>query len=81
MATWLVGIVLHAHGAAVTPAGKTRTYYVAADEVQWDYAPSGRDEAMGMDFDDIGKAITQSGPHRIGRVYKKVGSLSHDEDG
>ena len=54
------------------PAGKTRTYYVAADEVQWDYAPSGRDEAMGMEFDDIGKAFTQSGPHRIGRVYKKA---------
>jgi len=45
---------------------------VAADEVGWDYAPSGRDEAMGMEFDDIGKAITESGPHRIGRVYKKA---------
>jgi FtsP/CotA-like multicopper oxidase with cupredoxin domain len=53
-------------------AGKTRTYYVAADEVNWDYAPSGRDEAMGMDFDAIGKAFTESGPHRIGRVYKKA---------
>jgi FtsP/CotA-like multicopper oxidase with cupredoxin domain len=52
--------------------GTTRTYYVAADEVQWDYTPSGRDEAMGMDFDEIGKAFTQSGPHRIGHVYKKA---------
>jgi FtsP/CotA-like multicopper oxidase with cupredoxin domain len=58
--------------APAASAGKTRTYYVAADEVQWDYAPSGRDEAMGMEFDDIGKAITQSGPHRIGHVYKKA---------
>src|ERR1700733_12103243 len=24
-------------------AGKTRTYYIAADEVKWDYAPRGRD--------------------------------------
>jgi manganese oxidase len=63
-----------ASGAAATAqtAGKTRTYYVAADEVQWDYAPSGRDEAMGMEFDEVGKAFTQSGPHRIGRVYKKA---------
>jgi FtsP/CotA-like multicopper oxidase with cupredoxin domain len=53
-------------------AGKTRTYYVAADEVQWDYAPSGRDEAMDMPFDDIAKLYTESGPHRIGRVYKKA---------
>ena len=60
------------HAAANATAGKTRTYYVAADEVQWDYAPSGRDEAMGMDFDEIGRAFTESGPHRIGRVYKKA---------
>ena len=33
--------------------GRTRTYYVAADEVNWNYAPAGRDEAMGMPFDDI----------------------------
>jgi len=52
--------------------GTTRTYYVAADEVNWDYAPSGRDEAMGMDFDAFAKEFTESGPHRIGRVYKKA---------
>jgi FtsP/CotA-like multicopper oxidase with cupredoxin domain len=53
-------------------AGKTRTYYVAADEVQWDYAPSGRDEAMGMPFDDIAKGFTETSSNRIGRVYKKA---------
>ena len=52
--------------------GMTRIYFVAADEVNWDYAPSGRDEAMGMPFDDIAKLYTESGPHRIGRVYKKA---------
>lgn len=65
-----------AAGAQTRPAasavGKTRTYYVAADEVEWDYAPSGRDEAMGMEFDDIGRAFTEPGKHRIGRVYKKA---------
>lgn len=73
----LVAITLSAfavriHAAAPAPAGTTRTYYVGADEVQWDYAPSGRDEAMGMEFDEVGKAFTESGPHRIGRVYKKA---------
>src|SRR5271156_467192 len=77
VATWLVSIVLCAHSfllhaASAPPKGKTRTYYVAADEVQWDYTPSGRDEAMGMEFDEVGKAFTQSGPHRIGHVYKKA---------
>ena len=76
-ATWLAGILFCAgavciHAAPTPTSGKTRTYYVAADEVEWDYAPSGRDEAMGMDFDEVGKAFTQSGPHRIGRVYKKA---------
>jgi len=52
--------------------GKTRTYYVAADEVNWNYAPAGRDEAMGEPFDEISKLYTVSGPHRIGAVYKKA---------
>ena len=53
-------------------AGKVRTYYVAADEVNWDYAPSGRDEAMGMPFDEIAKGYTEPGPHHIGRINKKA---------
>ena len=66
---------LHAATADTTPAthaGKTRTYYVAADEVQWDYAPSGRDEAMGMPFDDISKGFVETSANHIGRVYKKA---------
>src|SRR5579864_471079 len=31
-------------GAAISPAdARTRTYYIAADELVWNYAPSGRD--------------------------------------
>src|SRR5215469_11897255 len=56
----------------VETAGKTRTYYIAADEVNWDYVPLGRDEAMGHPFDEVGKVYTESGPHRIGRVYRKA---------
>ena len=73
----LFGIILCAHpvllhAASAPPAGKTRTYYVAADEVQWDYTPSGRDEAMGMEFDEVGRAFTQSGPHRIGHPREQA---------
>ncbi len=60
------------HAAPATNAGKTRTYYVAADEVEWDYAPSGRDEAMDMPFDPVAKGFTESGPHQIGRINKKA---------
>ncbi|MFZ0211193.1 MAG: hypothetical protein WAL55_00650, partial [Candidatus Acidiferrales bacterium] len=57
---------------AQSAPGKVRTYYVAADEVNWDYAPSGRDEAMGHPFDEVEKPYVESGAHRIGRVYKKA---------
>ncbi|MGD0667974.1 MAG: multicopper oxidase domain-containing protein [Bryobacteraceae bacterium] len=75
--TWLVGMLFSApavcgQAAPAEAAGKTRTYYIAADEVNWDYAPSGRDEAMGHPFDALERGYTESGPHRIGRVYKKA---------
>ncbi|HYL63048.1 MAG TPA: multicopper oxidase domain-containing protein [Candidatus Methylomirabilis sp.] len=62
------------------PAGKTRVYYVAADEVNWDYAPTGRDEAMGHPFDALQKVYTESGPHQIGRVYKKAIYREYTDD-
>jgi FtsP/CotA-like multicopper oxidase with cupredoxin domain len=73
----LAGLILTTNAlvvcAATAPsAGKTRTYYVAADEVNWDYAPSGRDEAMGMEFDAVARGFTETGPNHIGRVYKKA---------
>jgi manganese oxidase len=63
---------VRAQSSAGKAQGKTRTYYVAADEVNWNYAPSGRDEAMGMPFDEISKLYTEPAPHRIGSVYKKA---------
>ena len=52
--------------------GKVRTYYVAADELDWDYAPSGIDQMMGMPFEGMAKFFMEHGPHRIGHVYKKA---------
>ena len=73
------GPTIRSQTAQSEPTGKTRTYYVAAVEVNWDYAPSGRDETMGMPFDDIAKLYTESGPHRIGRVYKKAIYLEYTD--
>ena len=61
-----------AAAGAPAPAGKIRTHYIAADEVEWNYTPSGRDEAMGMPFDAIAKGFTLPGPHQIGSVNKKA---------
>lgn len=52
--------------------GKVRTYYVAADELDWDYAPSGIDQMMNMPFEGMAKFFMEHGPHRIGHVYKKA---------
>jgi hypothetical protein len=49
-----------------------RVYFIAADEIHWDYAPSRQDDAMGHPFDDFEKNNMESGLHKIGRVYKKA---------
>ena len=51
---------------------KIHTYYVAADEVEWDYAPSGINQITGKPFDKMEAIYTQQGPHRIGKVYRKA---------
>ena len=58
-------------GAAFKPTGRTRTYYVEADEVVWDYAPTGKNQITGFDFDETANVFVQSGPGRIGSKYVK----------
>ena len=53
-------------------APQVRTYYVAADEVAWDYAPGGVNKMMGMKFDGYSKVFVERGPHRIGSIYRKA---------
>ena len=72
LSTLLLGFTAHGQEKATKLQGKIRTYYVAADEVNWNYAPAGRDEAMGQAFDEISRLYTQPGPHRIGAIYKKA---------
>ncbi len=55
---------------AADPA-KVRTYFVAAEEVEWDYAPDGRDQMMGHEFTDEQKVFVEPGPSRIGNIYHK----------
>jgi FtsP/CotA-like multicopper oxidase with cupredoxin domain len=49
-----------------------RVYFIAADEVDWDYAPSGRDQMMGMAFDETARVFVERGHDRIGKVYRKA---------
>ena len=83
---------LHLSSAAAIAAdmaspGAIRTYYIAAEEVDWNYAPDGREMMMGMNM-DMGHGFSPSqevfvkaGPSRIGSTYHKaiyVGYLDAD---
>jgi manganese oxidase len=52
--------------------GKIRTYYVAADEVEWNYAPENVDHMTGKPFEGYAKLHTERGPHRIGTKFLKA---------
>jgi hephaestin len=52
--------------------GATKTYYVAADEVEWNYAPSGKDLITGQPFDAMGRRYMEPGPGRVGRIWHKA---------
>src|SRR5688572_29466683 len=53
------------------PDGQLRRYYLAADPVAWDYAPSGTNLITGEPFGDTENVFVAPGPDRIGRVYSK----------
>jgi hephaestin len=68
--TSLGGAVLLA-SSRTPPAGRVRTYYLAAEEVTWDYVPGARNEIAGTPFQD--SAFFQNGPPRpVGTTYRKV---------
>ncbi|MEX2282173.1 MAG: multicopper oxidase domain-containing protein [Gemmatimonadota bacterium] len=59
-----------AQGQSDSP--QVRTYYVAADEVIWDYAPTGQDKISGKPFSEEQKPFAEAGPWTIGHIVKKA---------
>src|SRR5262245_21668471 len=55
-----------------TTTATTRNYYIAADEGTRAFAPSGTNQVTGQPVGDEEALWVKSGPHRIGRVYKKA---------
>jgi len=77
----------HNHGTsnnqnlgAAAYQGKTRTYYIAADEVKWDYAPTGINQFTGKPFDDHDKLYIENTKDRIGKVYLKAQYREYTDD-
>ncbi|RXM29458.1 Ceruloplasmin [Acipenser ruthenus] len=56
------------------PRGAQRQYYIAAEEVIWDYGPSGINHFSGdsLTTDSDSQPFFEKGPHRIGGKYKKA---------
>jgi len=66
--------------AGATAGGATRTYYIAADEVMWDYAPSGMNQTEGHPFSAFEQQLMEVGPHHIGRKVKKALYREYTDD-
>lgn len=60
------------HRASAPTQGQVRRYFIAADEVEWDYAPSGINRITGRRFDDGANVFVQRGENRIGSRYRKA---------
>ena len=49
-----------------------RVYYIAAEELPWNYAPSGKNQITGKAFDETADVFVKGGPDRIGNTYIKA---------
>ena len=66
--------------APALPGGKLRTYYIAAEETDWNYAPTGRDEMMGMAFmADAAPYVSREGG-RPGLIHRKALYVEYTDD-
>jgi hypothetical protein len=75
------GALMHDNDQAARPVPPTtRTYYVAADVVEWDYAPSGMNQIAGRPFDEDEKKVTEPGATVIGRQVKKALYRAYTDD-
>jgi hephaestin len=65
---------------AATPAGSTRTYYIAAEEIEWNYIPDGKDMMMTRAFDSYARVFTEHAADRIGCTYHKAVFREYTDD-
>ena len=67
----LVPLSLALVGQSPVP-GRTRTYYVAADTVTWDYTPHGSNQISGQPFDSVERPFVEAGKRHIGHLALKA---------
>ncbi|MGC1984204.1 MAG: multicopper oxidase domain-containing protein, partial [Candidatus Cybelea sp.] len=72
VSVFLFLVVLVSSTSVVRADGQVRTYYIAADEVTWNYAPVGIDEVTGKPFDAMERPYAVQDSHHIGSNYRKA---------
>src|SRR4051794_13968351 len=58
--------------AAGTYQPQTRTYYIGADSVPWNYAPDGKNDITGEPWDDVAGTFTRPRAGRGGPPHGKT---------
>ncbi len=67
----LIALPAQSHAQDPSNQGQTRTDYLAADEVEWDYLPGGRDMIAGRAYVDSA-FFADAEPRPVSTVYKKA---------
>ncbi len=70
--TLLCLLAVAAAAGAQNATGTVRTYYIAADEVNWNYLPGGKDMMMDMAPMGYAHVFTRRTAQTIGTVYRKA---------
>lgn len=66
--------------SAQTPSSNTRTYYIAAEEIEWNYTPDGKDMMMARAFDPYARVFAAPAADRIGPMYRKAVFREYTDD-
>lgn len=69
LAAIVAGCAAGSGGSAPPP--QTRTYYVAADTVTWNYAPDSVNAITGQPFDSVANFFVRNDARNIGHIYEK----------
>jgi len=72
LAVVCLAVPLLAISSVAKAEGTARTYYVAVDEIEWNYVPMGIDGMTGKPFDHMSMMYVEQGKNRIGKTYRKA---------
>jgi len=68
----ITGLIVAILFAKTITTGVVREYYIAAEEIDWDYTPEGKNLMTKQPFGPSEKRFVVSGPDRMGSKYRKA---------